>query len=116
MNAIKNHVQLIGNLGKDVDLISSDNGKKFARFTMATNSYYKNKEGVKVNDVQWHNIKAFGNQAETMEQILKKGSEVIINGKLAYFNYVDKDGVKRYISEVVVKDFMAISKKEETPF
>jgi len=116
MNAIKNQVQLIGNLGKDVELISLDNGKKLARFTMATNFFYKNKEGEKVQETQWHNIAAWGKQAETIEQMLKKGSEVIVNGRLTYSNYVDKDGIKRYKSEIVLKDFMTLSKKEEMPF
>jgi len=116
MNAIKNQVQLIGNLGKDIDLISLDGGNKLAKFTLATNSFYKNKDGEKVQETQWHNITAWGKKAEIMEQMLKKGSEVIVNGKLTYTNYVDKEGVKRYNSEIVVNDFMTLSKKEQTPF
>jgi len=115
MNAIKNQVQLIGNLGKDVELVTLESGNKLARITLATNSYYKNKEGEKVQETQWHNLNAWGKKAEAMEKILKKGSELIVNGKLTYTNYVDKEGIKRYNSVIVVNDFMTISKKEETP-
>ena len=115
MNAIKNQVQLIGNLGKDVQLLSLDGGRKLAKFTLATNSFYKNKEGEKVQETQWHNCTVWGKKAETMEQMLRKGSEVIVHGKLTYTNYVDKEGIKRYNSEIVVQDFMTLSKKDESP-
>lgn len=118
MTSCRNYVQLIGNLGKDVELRTLDNGSKLANVTLATSSYYKNKEGEKVQETQWHNVQAWGKQAELMQQILSKGSSVLVTGKLEYSNSVDKEGIKRYYSNVVIKEFMKLSKneKEDLPF
>ena len=115
MNSLKNNVQLIGNLGKDVDLVTLTNGSKKANLTLATNDYYKNSEGEKVKQTEWHNLIAWGNKAENMSKFLKKGSEVAIQGKLTHRSYDDKDGVKRYVSEIVVQEFLKIT-KEDIPF
>lgn len=118
MNTLRNSVQLIGNLGKDIDLKSLDNGSKLAKITIATNEYYKNNKGEKVQDTQWHNAVAWGNLAENMSKILDKGNEVAIKGKLTHRSYEDKEGTTRYFSEVLVTEFMKITKKVEvnTPF
>ena len=94
MNTIKNTVQLIGNLGKDVDLVKFENGNQLAKMSLATNDYYRNKEGEKVEETQWHNLVAWGKKAEVMARILKKGNEVAIQGKLTHRTYEDKDGKK----------------------
>lgn len=109
-SSIKNSVQLIGNMGKDVQLASFDNGKKKATMVLATNDYFTNNMGEKVKQTEWHNIIAWGKTAEFMAESLKKGSEVAIQGKLSHRSYEDKDGITRYITEVVVNEFYAISK------
>ena len=113
MNSLKNTVQLIGNLGKSVDLKTFDNGTKLARFTVATNEYYKNNKGEKTQDTQWHNVIAWGNLAENISKTLDKGNEVLVKGKLVHRSYEDKDGSTRYASEVVVQEFIKMSKKIE---
>jgi len=118
MNTLRNSVQLIGNLGKEIELKNLDSGSKLAKITIATNDYYKNNKGETVQDTQWHNAIAWGNLAENMSKILDKGNEVALKGKLVHRTYEDKDGNTRYISEVVVSEFIKITKNVEvnTPF
>jgi single-strand DNA-binding protein len=111
MNTLKNNVRLVGNLGMDPEVKSLDNDKKLARLSLATNESYKNDKGEKVTETQWHNLVLWGNQAKLAGDYLKKGDEVAIEGKLANRNYIDKDGIKRYISEVVVNEFLKLSSK-----
>ncbi|MCA0381080.1 MAG: single-stranded DNA-binding protein [Bacteroidetes bacterium] len=111
MNAMKNRVQLIGHLGKDPEVKAIDNGNKMARFTIATNETYQNNKGEKVTDTQWHNVVAWGKTAELVEKLLQKGHEVALEGKLENRSYTDKDGQKRYITEVVTSEFLLLTKK-----
>lgn len=113
MNSIKNSVQLIGHLGKDVDFKSLEDGKSLAKFTLATNEYYKNNNGEKMQNTQWHNVVAWNKLAENMNQLLTKGNEVLVRGKLMHSSYEDSNGNKRYVSEVVVNEFIKLSKKKE---
>ena len=118
MNNLKNCVQLIGNLGKDVEFKEISNGSKVAKFTLATNDYYKNNKGDLIKETQWHSVVAWGKMAENMAKVLKKGSSIVLQGKLVHRSYEDKDGNIRYLSEVKAYDFMNMSKpeKETTPF
>lgn len=108
MNALKNKVQLIGHLGADPEVKSLEGGNKLAKMRVATNETYKNAGGEKVTETQWHNVIAWGKTAEIVEKILSKGSEVVIDGKLIHRNYEDKDGVKRYITEVEVNELLLV--------
>src|SRR5690349_5012826 len=87
MYALKNKVQLIGNLGSNPEIRTLDGGKKMARFSVATNETYRSAKGEKVTETQWHNLVAWGKVAEIAEQFLVKGSEVAIEGKLINRNY-----------------------------
>lgn len=109
MNNLRNRVQLIGNLGRDVEIKSLDNGRSMARASIATREVYRNDEGEKNIDVQWHNLVAWGKMAEMMHILCKKGKEVAVQGKLTHRMYEDKDGVTRYTSEIVVSEFMLIN-------
>lgn len=113
MNALKNNVQLIGYLGKEVDLRDLDNGNKVAHVTLATNDYYTNAKGDRVEETIWHNLVAWGKVADWMGQLLTKGTEVLVQGKLVNRSYEADDGEKKYISEVVVRDFLKITRKKE---
>lgn len=108
---IKNRVQLVGNLGATPEVRSLEGGNKVARFSVATSDFYTNKKGEKVTETHWHNIVVWGKLAGIAEQLLQKGSEVVIDGKLNTRNYVDKEGVKKYITEVVANEFLLINKK-----
>ena len=109
MSTLKNSVRLVGNLGADPEIKSFDsNSKQLARFSLATKESYKNDKGERVTETQWHTLIAWGNQAKFIGDSLKKGDEVAIEGKLTNRNWVDKDGNKRYMTEVVVNDFIKI--------
>ena len=111
MYALKNKVQLIGNLGNAPEIKNLENSKKIAKFSLATNESYRNEKGEKVQETQWHNLVAFGKVAELCEQYLSKGSEVAIEGKLTHRDYADATGVKRYLTEIHVNELLILDKK-----
>ena len=110
MNTLRNTVQLIGHLGKKPEIITLENGNKLAKFSIATNETYKNAKGDRVENTQWHNITAWGKTAEIAEMFLDKGKEIAVKGKLNYNNYTDKDGNKRYATEIVVNEILMFGK------
>jgi len=112
MNTLRNSVQLIGNLGREVEFRNFDSGSTKASFTLATNDYYTNNKGEKVQDTQWHNVVAWGKLAERMNSMLSKGINVLVKGKLVTRSYDDKEGNKRYVTEIVANEFMTMAKKE----
>src|SRR5690606_10107117 len=106
MTTLRNRVQLIGNLGNDPEIINLESGKKLAKLKLATNENYTNDKGEKVTDTQWHNIVAWGKSAELAEKYLTKGKELAIEGKLTHRTYEDKNGEKRYYTEVVANELL----------
>lgn len=110
MNAIKNRVQLIGNLGQDPEVITLENGSKLAKFSLATSDYYKNANGEKVEDTQWHNVVAWGKTADIIESYLAKGKQVAVEGKLVHRTYETKEGEKRYITEIKCNELLMLGK------
>ena len=111
MNTLRNKVQLIGNLGNDPEIITMDSGKKLAKFSIATNETYKNQQGERVTDTQWHNVVAWGKTAEIIEEYVTKGKEVAVEGKLTSRSYDDKEGNKRYTTEVVCNELLMLGSK-----
>lgn len=111
MNTLRNRVQLIGNLGNDPEIIDLESGKKLAKFSIATNESYKNGQGEVVKNTEWHNVIAWGKTAEIIEKYLVKGNEVAIEGKLTSRSYEDKDGVKRYITEINCNELLMLGSK-----
>lgn len=112
MYALKNKVQLIGNLGNNPEIRTLESGKKMARFSMATSETYRSAKGEKVTETQWHTIIAWGKVAEIAEQFLVKGSEIAVEGKLVNRNYTDKDGAKKYVTEVQVNEVLMLGDKK----
>ena len=113
MYALKNKVQLIGNLGNNPEIRTTESGKKLARFSLATDETYRSAKGEKVTETQWHNLVAWGKIADIAEQYLSKGSEVAIEGKLINRNYTDKEGNKRYVTEVQVNEVLMLGEKKQ---
>ena len=111
MYALKNKVQLIGNVGNAVEIKNTESGKKLARFSIATNENYRNAKGEKVTETTWHNVVAWGKLAEIAEKYLQKGAEVALEGKLTNRNYTDKEGNKKYIYEVQVNELLLLGNK-----
>ena len=112
MFALKNKVQLIGNLGNAPEVRNTENGKKLVRFSIATNENYRNSKGEKVTETQWHNIIAWGAVADIAEKYLVKGSEVCVEGKLVNRNYTDKEGNKKYFTEIQVNELLMLGAKQ----
>ncbi|PWA06573.1 single-stranded DNA-binding protein [Flavobacterium psychrotolerans] len=110
MNAMKNRVQLIGNVGNDPEIKNLDGGKKLANLTIATKDSYKNDKGEKVDQTEWHRVVAWGKTAEIIEKYVTKGIQVAIEGKLSHRSYDDKNGEKRYVTEVVVSELLMLGK------
>ena len=108
MNAMKNRVQLIGNVGNDPEVKTLESGKKLAHLTIATNDVYRNEKGDKVEQTEWHRVTAWGKVAEIIEKFVVKGKEVAIECKLTHRSYDDKNGEKKYITEVVVNEILLL--------
>ena len=110
MNAMRNRVQLIGNVGNDPEIKTLETGKKVAHLTIATNEIYKNEKGDKVEKTEWHRVTAWGKTAEIIEKFVVKGKEVAVEGKLTHRSYDDNNGEKRYVTEVIVNEILLLSK------
>ena len=113
MNALRNKVQLIGHIGKDPEVKEFEAGKKLAKFSIATNENYKNQKGEWQTQTTWHNVIAWGNNAAIIEKKLVKGTEVAIEGKLINRSYTDKDGNKKYVSEVELNELLILTKNND---
>ena len=99
-----NKVILVGNLGKDPEVRHLEGGVSVAHFTLATNEYYKDKQGNRVERTEWHNISAWRGLADMADKFLKKGQQVYIEGKLRTRQYQDKDQQTRYITEIIADE------------
>ena len=110
MNALRNKVQLIGHVGQEPEIKTFEGGKKLANITLATNESYNNAKGEKVEQTEWHRLTAWGKTADLIESYVIKGKEIAVEGKLTHRSYDDKDGVKRYITEVVISELLLLGK------
>lgn len=112
MNALRNSVRLIGNLGDDPKVRKLDSGKTVANFSIATNEIYRDNNGEKQSETTWHRLVAWGKQAEIIENYVKKGSEIAIDGKLTNRSYEDKKGDKQYVTEILVNSVLLLDKSK----
>ncbi len=108
MNNLRNRVNLIGNLGTDPEVKKLESGRMLAKFPLATSENYKNSEGQKISETQWHNLVAWGPTATFVEKYLKKGNEIAVEGKLSHRSYEDKDGIRKYITEIIVNEVLIL--------
>ncbi|NVK83044.1 MAG: single-stranded DNA-binding protein [Cytophagia bacterium] len=108
-----NKVILVGNLGKDPEVRHLDNGRAVANFSLATSETYKNKQGERVTNTEWHNVVLWSPLAEIAEKFLKKGGQVYIEGKLTTRSWDDQDGNKRYTTEVVGRDLTLLGSRPD---
>lgn len=107
---MRNKVQLIGHVGQEPEVKTIESGKKVAKFSLATNENYTNSKGEKVEQTEWHRLTAWGKTAEIIEKYVTKGKEIAIEGKLTHRSYDDKNGEKRYVTDVVVSELLLIGK------
>lgn len=107
-----NKVILVGNLGKDPELKYLEGNIARANFSIATSEYHKDKNGNKIEQTEWHNIVVWRSMAESAEKLLKKGTQVYLEGKLQTRQWIDKDGNKKNITEIVGESFLVLQRKE----
>jgi single-strand DNA-binding protein len=103
-----NKVILVGNLGKDPEVRHLEGDKKVAKFTLATTEAYRDRNGQRVENTEWHNVEFWGPVTEVIEKYLKKGSQVYVEGKLRTRSYEDKEGVKKYVTEIIGQNLTLI--------
>ena len=108
-----NRVILIGNLGKDPDVITFENGVKKATFSLTTSESYKNKEGNRVDQTEWHNIVMWRGLADIAERFLHKGNQIYLEGKLKTRSY-EQDGIKKYITEIFVDNMTMLGSRKDS--
>jgi len=113
MSKSVNKVILLGNLGKNPELRYTGSGTAVASFSIATNEGYKDQDGNWVDKTEWHNLVAWKKLAEVCGQYLQKGSKVMIIGKLQTRSYDDKNGVRRYTTEVVISELVMLDSREK---
>lgn len=111
MNRMRNQVQLIGRLGAKAEVKHFESGKKKASFSLATKEIFKNHHGEKVEETTWHNVVAWGQSADIIEKYTDKGSEIAVGGKLVNRSYNDKEGQKKYITEVQIDEVLLLGDK-----
>lgn len=108
--SIRNKVTLIGRTGKEVETVKFENGQ-LAKVSLATSEHYTNAKGEKVEDTQWHNLVCYGKTAEIMQKYVEKGKEIAVEGKIMYRSYDDKEGNKKYITEIKVDEMVLLCGK-----
>ena len=111
-----NKAILVGNVGKDPEVRHLEGGTSVAKFTLATSETYKNKSGELVKNTEWHNIVAWRQLADVAEKYIRKGGQIYVEGKITNRQYDDKDGVKRYITEIVADNIRLLGKKEDSGY
>ena len=110
MNNLRNRVQLIGHVGNDPEIKTFEGGKKLATITLATNDHYKNAKGEKIEQTEWHRLTAWGTTADIIEQFVKKGKEIAVDGKITHRSYDDKNGEKKFITEVTISEVLLLGR------
>lgn len=113
MDSMKNSIQLIGNLGRNPEITKTSSGAKIGKVSIATSESYKDNNGEKVTQTQWHNLIAWGALADYMETHFKKGDYIGIRGKIRYNSFTAKDGQKQVRTEILVQEFLNPAKSEK---
>jgi single-strand DNA-binding protein len=111
-----NKVILVGNVGKDPVIRYFDKGVAKASFPLATSETYTNQQGETITSTEWHNIVLWRALAEVVEKTIKKGSQVYIVGKIKTRSYVDKEGVNKYITEILADTLLLLDKKQQSGY
>ncbi len=107
-----NFVQLVGHLGMDPEIMTLSSGTSLVKVNLATNEPYKDKDGVYQTKTQWHRLVAWGGLADHMATKLTKGNQVLINGRIENKTWENKEGVKQFSTDIVVREYMLLDKKK----
>lgn len=115
MSGSLNKVILIGNLGRDPELKMTPSGQALARFSVATTETWKNQQGERQSKTEWHNIVIWGKQAETAEKYLRKGQQIMVEGRIQYREYQDQSGAKRTACDIRCDNFVMLGRRDDAP-
>jgi len=110
-----NKVILVGNVGKDPEIRHLEGGTPVANFSLATSETYTNRSGERITQTEWHNLVLWRGLAEVAEKYVKKGAQLYIEGKIRTRAWDDKDGIKRYTTEIVADVMQMLGKKSDSP-
>jgi single-strand DNA-binding protein len=113
MSNLRNNVRLMGHLGQNPEIRTTPSGKKVATFSLATNEVHLDANGQKVNETMWHNLIAWGKLADLAEKYLEKGKEICVEGKISNRNYIDKNGQKKYLTEIVLSEILLMGHRSK---
>lgn len=113
MSNLRNSVRLMGHAGNQPEVRIINEKQKVARISIATKESYRNSNGERVEQTQWHQLVFWNKQADLAEKYLEKGSEITVEGKLTSHSYVAKDGQKKYVTEVVVNEIIFAKKPQQ---
>jgi single-strand DNA-binding protein len=108
MTTVRNHITLIGNMGAKAQITKFENGKRIARFSLATDNMYRGNNGVFRRDIEWHRLFAWGNLAEFIEKYGDKGKKVAVHGRLVNRTFLNQQGVKKNITEVEIRQIIGL--------
>ena len=114
MNSLRNRVQLIGRLGADPEVKHLNSNKTVANLRIATNETYRDANGEKVTDTQWHNVEAWSKLASFKKKYLKKGDEIAVEGRLVYRSFEDKNKVKRTVAQIIANEILMLESKNQS--
>ena len=110
-----NKVQIIGRLGRDVELRQTPSGQSVASFTVATDESYTSRDGQKVEQTEWHRVSVFGKQAELCGKFIGRGSLVYVEGRIRSRKWTDKEGIERTATEINADRVQFLDRKQEQP-
>ena len=113
ITTMKNKVQLVGHLGQDPELKSIGEGRQLLRLSLATNERYRTSEGEWKDETQWHPVVVWGKQAERLAPLVRKGSGLVVEGRLVHRRYETKQGEKRTATEIILSDFQLLAARTE---
>jgi|SRR5690554_2103477 len=117
MSTIRNSVQLVGHLGRDPEIRNLNSGKKVGTVSIATSTSFKDANGEYRRNTQWHNLVAWGPQADYLEKYLRKGNHIGVRGRLTHRQYQGKDGEQKHRTEIIVDEFVSFTPREKSlPF
>jgi single-strand DNA-binding protein len=115
MSGSLNKVILIGNLGKDPEFKMTPSGQPLARFSLATTETWRSQAGEKEQRTEWHNVVVWGKQAETAEKYLRKGKQIMVEGRIQYRDFTDQSGVKKTYTDIRCDNFVMLGRADEGP-
>jgi len=114
MSTLRNRVQLIGRVGKDPEIVDLENGKKMAKFSLATTENYVDKRGERIEMTNWHQVSFWNGSVPIIEKMVSKGIEIAVEGKLSSRSWEDMNGNRHYFTQIIGYNLILMGRKERS--